>query len=110
MAGTGRWVAVGKNMHARQNSRGLEAVLSATAASQRWLATAASPLSIARLLPGDSSGSPPVFLCPQCQSRLGSGNETYRRFAVCDYCGYHLVWSANARIEQLADRETFRTI
>ncbi len=97
-------------MHALQNSRALEAVLSATAASQRWLATVPRPWSIARLLPGDSSGSPPVFLCPQCQSRLGSGNETYRRFAVCDYCGYHLVWSANARIEQLADRETFRTI
>ena len=57
-----------------------------------------------------SSILPQSQICPECKMELGAGNELYSRFAVCDYCGHHLVWSAFNRVEQLADAGTFRTI
>ncbi len=48
--------------------------------------------------------------CPECQAELGAANEVYSRIAVCDYCGYHFVWSAYDRVEHLADPGSFRTI
>lgn len=48
--------------------------------------------------------------CPACKAELGAENEVYSRIAVCDYCGYHFVWSAFSRIEQLADPDSFRPI
>jgi acyl-CoA carboxylase subunit beta len=48
--------------------------------------------------------------CPECQAELGAASEVYSRLAVCDYCGYHFVWSAYNRVEHLADPDSFRTI
>src|SRR6266851_2601774 len=48
--------------------------------------------------------------CPECKAELGGANDLYSRIAVCDFCGYHFVWSASRRVEHLADPGTFRPI
>src|SRR5260370_3734518 len=48
--------------------------------------------------------------CPECKTELGAANEVYSRIAVCDHCGYHLVWSASNRVELLVDPGSFRPI
>lgn len=59
---------------------------------------------------GASLHLPPTQMCPECKVQLSAGDAMYSRFAVCDYCGYHLVWSAYNRIEHLADAGTFQPI
>lgn len=54
--------------------------------------------------------SPQPQVCPACQSALGLTNELYSHTAICDYCGYHFVWSARNRIEHLADAGSFRPV
>src|SRR5262249_38678604 len=48
--------------------------------------------------------------CPGCMAELGAANELYSRIAVCDYCGYHFIWSAFNRVEHLADPGSFKPI
>src|SRR5579859_2598363 len=48
--------------------------------------------------------------CPECRAELGPTHEAYSRIAVCDYCGYHFVWSASQRVAHLADAGSFRPI
>ncbi len=59
---------------------------------------------------GASNLLPQPQICPACKAELDAGNELYSRFAICDYCGHHLVWSAFNRVEHLADPGTFRPI
>ena len=53
---------------------------------------------------------PQTQICPECKMELGAWNKMYSRFAVCDYCGYHLVWYAFNRVNHLADADTFKSI
>lgn len=106
----GRSLAVAKIIHAIQNMRASGAVVSATTAGQRWLATVPSLWTTPRLAPRASSIGSPAVVCPDCHVSLDATNETYLRLAVCESCGHHFIWSAKARIQQLADPGTFRRI
>ncbi|HEV2583147.1 MAG TPA: acetyl-CoA carboxylase carboxyltransferase subunit alpha/beta, partial [Ktedonobacteraceae bacterium] len=59
---------------------------------------------------GASRLLPQTQICPECKTELGAGNRRYSRYAVCDTCGHHLVWSAFKRVEHLADPGTFKPI
>lgn len=45
--------------------------------------------------------------CPRCKSDLTT-QLLYRRWRVCDHCGFHFPLSARARINQLIDPRSFR--
>lgn len=85
-------------------------VAAATATSQQWLSAHLFPRAIAVTRPIVSSAPSAIPLCPECHAELGAASEMYRRFALCTQCGYHLVWAAQARIEQFADLDTFKPI
>ena len=106
----GRSLAVAKLIHVIQNIRASGAVVSATAVGRYWLTTVPNLWATPKMLPGASTIRPLAVVCPECHATLGAADEAYRRFAVCDSCGHHFVWSAKARIKQLADTATFRRI
>ena len=68
------------------------------------------PISREQKIIGASRSLPQSQQCPECKTDLGAANDVYCRFAVCDHCGYHFVWSASDRIEHLADTGSFRPI
>ena len=59
---------------------------------------------------GASTLLPRAQLCPECKNELGAENELYSRFAICDFCGHHLIWSAFQRVQHLADAGSFKPI
>jgi len=106
----GRSLVMAKIIHVIQNIRASGAVVSATAAGQRWLATVPSLWTTTKSPPRASLDSAASVTCPACHTTLDATNETYHRFAVCDRCGHHFVWSAKARIKEFADPDTFHRI
>lgn len=86
-----------------------DAAVAVAAASQSWLSSLMSRWA-APALPDASLSSSSPQVCPECHTEQEAADGVYQRFAVCAHCGYHFVWSARARIEQLADPDTFQPI
>ena len=68
------------------------------------------PSTIEKKITGTSNLLSQTQQCPACKMELGAGNKLYSHFAVCDYCGHHLVWSAFNRVEHMADLGTFKPV
>jgi acetyl-CoA carboxylase carboxyl transferase subunit beta len=86
-----------------------DAAVTVAAASQSWLSSLMSRWT-APALPDASISAFSPQTCPECHTQQELANGVYQRFAICERCGHHFVWSARARIEQLADPETFQPI
>lgn len=79
-------------------------------ANLQQLSTRLFPQAIEKKIAGVSHLLPQAYHCPECQTELSAGNPLYNRFAVCDYCGHHLVWSAFSRIDHMTTPGTFKPI